>query len=165
MRDGISAVISSVIPGVLHDLITAWSRAWEDENFIILGPIRNHRCYAPLPLHQLVYRWRMNMTKLKTLGAICLALSLAAASPALAGGMRGGHGGGFHSGGAHFAGSGFRGGGYRGGGIGPGVAAGLIAGSVIGGAYGYYGAPDYGDSYGYYDGYDNYDNSGSNAFN
>jgi hypothetical protein len=42
--------------------------------------------------------------------------------------------------------------------IGPGIAAGLIAGSVLGGAYGYYDAPDYyGDSYGYYDSpaYDN----------
>jgi hypothetical protein len=44
--------------------------------------------------------------------------------------------------------------------------AGLIAGSVLGGAYGYYGAPDYyDDSYGYYDNgpYDNSD--GANAFN
>jgi hypothetical protein len=49
------------------------------------------------------------MTKFKTIGAICLALSLAAASPALAGGMRGGFHGGMHSGGAHFAGGGFRG--------------------------------------------------------
>jgi hypothetical protein len=93
------------------------------------------------------------MTKFKTIGAIALALSLAAASPSFAAGMRGGHGGGFHGGGFHR------------GGIGPGVAAGLIAGSVIGGAaYGYYGAPDYddsyGNSYGYYNnGYDNYDRS------
>jgi len=99
------------------------------------------------------------MTKFKTIGAIALALSLAAASPSFAAGMRGGHGGGFHGGGANF-----HGGGYHGG-IGPGVAAGLIAGAVIGStAYGYYGAPDYddsyGDSYGYYNnGYDSYDRS------
>jgi hypothetical protein len=101
------------------------------------------------------------MTGFKTLGAICLAVSLAA-SPALARGGHGGggfHGGGFHGGGAHFAGGGYRGGGYRGGGIGPGTAAGIIAGSVLGGAYGYYGAPGYyDDSYGDY-------GDGSNTFN
>ena len=94
------------------------------------------------------------MTKFKAIGAIALALSLAAASPSFAAGMRGGHGGGGH----------FHGGGFRGG-VGPGIAAGVIAGSLIGGAaYGYYGAPDYddsyGNSYGYYNnGYDNYDRS------
>jgi hypothetical protein len=86
-------------------------------------------------------RRRNNMTKFKTIGAICLAVSLAAASPSFAAGKRGGHGGGFHGRGAHFA----HGGGHRGGGIG--VAAGLIAGSAFRGAYGYYGAR--GDSYGY----------------
>jgi hypothetical protein len=94
----------------------------------------------------------IDMTKFKAVGAIALALSLAAASPSFAAGMRGGH-----MGGGHFHGGGFRGG------VGPGIAAGLIAGSVIGGAaYGYYGAPDYdyGDSYGYYNnGYDSYDRS------
>jgi hypothetical protein len=74
------------------------------------------------------------MTNFKTIGAFCLAVSLAAASPSLAAGKRGSH-----HGRAHFA----HGGGYRG------VAAGLIAGSAFRGAYGYYGAPRYGDSYGY----------------
>jgi hypothetical protein len=95
------------------------------------------------------------MTKFKAIGAIALALSLAAASPSFAAGMRGGHGGGFHGGGFHR------------GGVGPGVAAGLIAGSVIGGgAYGYYGAPnyDYGDSYGYYDS-DSWDGRSMNSMN
>ncbi|MEI9924804.1 MAG: hypothetical protein WDN50_15845 [Bradyrhizobium sp.] len=69
------------------------------------------------------------MTKFKTIGAVCLAVSLAAASPSFAAGKRGGH----HVGRAHFA----HGGGYRGGGI------------AFRGAYGYYGAPHYGDSYGY----------------
>jgi hypothetical protein len=99
------------------------------------------------------------MTKFKVIGAICLAVSLAAASPSFAAGMRGGH-----MGGGHFHGGGFRGG------VGPGVAAGLIAGSVIsvigGAAYGYYGAPnyDYGDSYGYYDS-DGWDGRSTNSMN
>jgi hypothetical protein len=130
------------------------------------GFARNNRSSAPFALHVEFIEWRNSMTKFKTLGAICLAVSLAAASPALAAGRGAGfHGGGFH-GGAHFAGGGFRGG-YHGGGIGPGIAAGLIAGSVLGGAYGYYDAPAYyDDSYGYgaYDNYDNYDNPG-NTFN
>jgi hypothetical protein len=160
------ASFQPLFPGFSCQLVIAWSFVGEDENFIIFGGFPELSVLRPVASPSLVYRWRSNMTKFKTIGAICLALSLAAASPALAGGMRGGfHGGGFHGGGAHFAGGGFRGGGYRGGGIGPGVAAGLIAGSVIGGAYGYYGAPAYDDSYGYYDGYDNYDYSGSNAFN
>ncbi len=110
---------------------------------------------APRCFPIIEYGWRSNMMKFKVIGAIALALSLAAASPSFAAGMRGGHGGGFHGGGFH-------GGGYRGG-VGPGIAAGLIAGSVIGGAaYGYYGAPeyDYDNSYGYYNnGYDSYDRS------
>ena len=96
------------------------------------------------------------MTKFKAIGAIALAISLAAASPSFAAGMRGGH-----MGGGHFHGGGFRGG------VAPGVAAGLIAGSVIGGAaYGYYGAPDYnyGDSYGYND-YDGWDGRSLNSMN
>jgi hypothetical protein len=112
-----------------------------------------------------------NMTKFKTLGALCLMAALAAASPALARDGRGGGGprgnGGFHASGAQFAGSGVRGGGYgggyrsggfRGGGVGPGIAAGLVAGAVLGGAY--YGAPGYyGNSYAYDNGYDGgYDN-------
>ncbi len=93
------------------------------------------------------------MTKFKTIGAVCLAVSLAAASPSFAAGKRGGHGSGFHGGGAHFA----HNGGYRVR-IGPGVAAGLIAGSAFRGAYGYYGAPHHGDSYGF-GGHEIYDRS------
>jgi hypothetical protein len=101
------------------------------------------------------------------IGAACLAVVLATATPALA---RGGHfrGGGFHGGGAHFAGGGIRGG-FRGGhgGFGPAIAAGVVAGAVIGGAgyYGGYGPGYYDDSYAYdaptaydngaYGGYDN----------
>jgi hypothetical protein len=165
MRGSIAIVISIVNSGICRLARLACSR--QDESFFIEGLVRNNRANAPFSLH-VVYRWRNSMTKFKTLGAVCLAVSLAAASPALARGGHGGggfHGGGFHGGGAHFAGGGFRGGGFRGGGIGPGIAAGLIAGSVLGGAYGYYGAPDYGDSYGYYDNgpYDSSD--GANAFN
>jgi hypothetical protein len=98
------------------------------------------------------------MIKFGTIGAACLAVALAASTPALAQG--GNRAGGFHGGGAHFAGGGYRGGGFRGGhgGFGPGIAAGLVAGAVIGGA-GYYGS---GYSPGYYDdsyAYDNSDNS------
>jgi hypothetical protein len=82
------------------------------------------------------------MTKFKTIGAVCLAVSLAAASPSFAAGKRGGHGGGFHGRGAHFA----HGGGYHGGGLS----------SVIRGAYGSYGAR--GDSYGF-SGHEIYDRS------
>jgi hypothetical protein len=109
------------------------------------------------------------MTKFGTIGAACLAVALAASSPALAQGRH--MGGGFHAGGAHFAGGGFRGGGFHGGrgGFGPGIAAGLAAGAVIGGAgyYGGYGPGYYDDSYAYdnsdgayaYDnGYGAYDN-------
>jgi hypothetical protein len=99
------------------------------------------------------------MRKFGTIGAACLAVVLAAASPALARGGHGGggHGGGFHGGGAHFAGGGFRGGGFRGGrgGFGPGIAAGVIAGAALGagaGYYGGYGPGYYGDSYAYDDG-------------
>jgi len=102
------------------------------------------------------------MTKLGTIGAACLAVALAASSPALA---RAGHGGGgFHGGGAHYAGGGFRGGGYRGGHgggfVGPGIAAGLIAGAVIGGAAysGGYAPGYYDDSYAYDNGYNGYNN-------
>jgi hypothetical protein len=145
------------------------ARRREDESFVIKGLIRNNRTSALFALNVQLIDGEISMTKFKTLGAICLAVSLAAASPALArsGHVGGGfHGGGFHGGGAHFAGGGFRGGGYRGGGIGPGIAAGLIGGAVLGGAYGYYDAPGYyDDSYGYYDNgpYDNSD--GANAFN
>lgn len=87
------------------------------------------------------------MTKFRVLGAICLAATLAAASPALA---RSGHGAGMR--GAHFASGGgnWHSGGFRRGGIGPGIAAGIVAGAALGGAYGYYGDPGYyGDSYAY----------------
>jgi hypothetical protein len=102
----------------------------------------------------------ITMKKTTTIGAACLAIALAAASPAMARGFGGGggahfgggaahFGGGaanFGGGGARFAGGGFRGGGHRG--FGGGLAAGIIAGSVIGaGAYG----PGYG--YGYDPGY------------
>ena len=91
------------------------------------------------------------MQKVTTVGAACLAIALAAASPAMARGF----GGGFHGGGAHFAGGfhggGFHGGGFHHGGFGRGLAAGLIAGSVIGaGAYAYdpgYYDYDYGPGY------------------
>jgi hypothetical protein len=66
------------------------------------------------------------MTKFKTIGAVCLAVSLAAASPSFAAGKRGGH----HGRGAHFHFFHFA---HRGG-------------SVFRGAYGYYGTR--GDSYG-----------------
>jgi hypothetical protein len=101
------------------------------------------------------------MTRFGTIGAACLAVALAASSPALAQGVHGaGRGGaGFHAGGGHFAGGGMRGGGFRGGrggGFGPGLAAGAIAGAVIGGAayggYGY-GPGYYDDSYAYDNGY------------
>jgi hypothetical protein len=70
------------------------------------------------------------MTKFKVLGALCLAAALTAASPVLARGFHAGAG--MHSSGAHFAGGdgGWRGGGFRRGGFGPGIAAGVIAGSV-----------------------------------
>jgi hypothetical protein len=125
------------------------------------------------------------MSKMTTIGAGCLAIALAATSPALAAGFGGGHGGGgfhgggfagggFHGGGARFAASGFNGGGIPGGsarfaaggfrdggfrdhdfhhhGFGRGIAAGLIAGSVIGAGWPYYYddyayAPDYDDDY------------------
>jgi hypothetical protein len=108
------------------------------------------------------------MTRFGTIGAACLAVALAASSPALARGghIGGGHGGGgFHGGGAHFAGGGMRGGGFRGGRgggfVGPGIAAGLIAGAVIGGAAysGGYAPGYYDDSYAYDNGYNGgYDN-------
>jgi hypothetical protein len=66
------------------------------------------------------------MTKFKVLGAVSAALT--AVSPALARDFHAGAG--MHSSGAHFAGGGWRGGGFRGGGFGPGIAAGVIAGSV-----------------------------------
>jgi hypothetical protein len=138
----------------------------QDETFVTLGLVRNNRANGPF--FPQVYRWRIDiMTRFKALGAIGLAVALAAASPAMARGIGGGgrgaavHAGGgahFAAGGAHFAGGGthFGGGGFRGhrgGGFGPGIAAGIVAGSVLGGAYGYYGAPAYyGDSYAYDDG-------------
>jgi hypothetical protein len=109
----------------------------------------------------------MVMTKLRVLGAACLAVALAAASPAMARGgghmggghMGGGHMGGAHfgaahvGGGAHFAAGGVRGGAFHGGfhrrGFGPGIAAGVVAGAALGGL-GYYGGyTPYGDSYAY----------------
>jgi hypothetical protein len=64
--------------------------------------------------------------------------------------MAGGGGGGSH-GGTSGRGGGFHGGGLRRGGYGPGIAAGLITGSVLGRGYGYYSyGPDYhDDSYAY----------------
>jgi hypothetical protein len=97
-------------------------------------------------------RWRNRMTKFKVLGAVCLAATLAAASPALArpGGMRGAAHVAAGGGSWHGGGGGWHGGGFRRGGFGPGIAAGVIAGAALGGAYGYYGDPGYyGDSYAY----------------
>jgi uncharacterized membrane protein YgcG len=168
MRGSIAIVIAIVVNSRTVDWLNSVAHA-KMKASSLKEFVRNNRANAPLHRHVwfttcLIYRRRNSMTKFKTLGAICLAISLAAASPALARADHGGagfHGGGFHGGGAHFAGGGFRGGGFRGGGIGPGIAAGLIGGAVLGGAYGYYGAPDYGDSYGYYDGYDNGPASGT----
>ena len=107
--------------------------------------------------------------KYRSMGAACLAVALAAASPALArgGGGGGGHGGGggFHGGGGGFhggmGGGGFRAGGFRGGGAhfagggfrGGGFRRGL---GGYGGGYGYGG---YGGGYGGYGGY-GYDDYG-----
>ena len=95
------------------------------------------------------------MIRVGTIGAACLALALAAATPAFAqGGHRGGfQGGGFHGGGYH--GGNFRGGGYGGGGILPGIAAGVIAGAVLGAGSGYYSRSPgyYDDTYAYDPGY------------
>jgi hypothetical protein len=72
------------------------------------------------------------MTEFKTLGAVCLAVALVAASPAMA---RSYHGHGHHHGG------------------GPRIAAGPVAAAVVGGPLGYYGHPGapgyYGHSYAY----------------
>ena len=100
------------------------------------------------------------MTRFGTMAAACLAVALAATSPALA---RSGHGsgGGFHGSAAHYAGGGFRGSGYRQGGfVGPAIAAGVVAGSVLGaGYYGGYGPRYYDNSYAYDNGYNGgYDN-------
>jgi hypothetical protein len=84
----------------------------------------------------------MVMTKFGTIGAACLAVALAASSPALA---RGGHGFG---------------------GFGPAIAAGVVAGAVVGGA-GYYGGggPGYRDSYAYDNGYQGaYDNGYNGSY-
>jgi hypothetical protein len=111
----------------------------------------------------------MVMIRFGAMTAACLAVALAATTPALA---RGGHGGwhggggGYHGGGAHFAGGGLRGGGFRHGGFGPGIAgagiaAGIIAGSALGAGayYGGYGPGYYDNSYAYDNGYDGgYDN-------
>jgi hypothetical protein len=105
------------------------------------------------------------MIRIGTIGAACLALALATASPAFAQG--GNRAGGFHGGGAHFGGGNFRGGGarfggggYRGGGFGgagilPGIAAGVIAGAVLGAGPVYYGGypQTYDDTYAYDPGY------------
>jgi hypothetical protein len=109
------------------------------------------------------------MIRFGTIGAACLAVALASASPAFAGGNRSGGyhgggahfaGGGFRGGGARFAGGGFRGGGFGGAGILPGVAAGVVAGALLGGGPGYYpgyyggyGPGYYNDSYAYDPGY------------
>jgi len=103
------------------------------------------------------------MIRLGTIGAACLAVALASASPAFAQGRN--RAGGYHGGGAHFAGGGFRGGGFRGAGILPGIAAGVIAGAVLGAGPGYYGGYPryYDDSYAYDPGYyptDSYSNDG-----
>jgi len=87
----------------------------------------------------------MVMIRFGTMTAACLAVALAATSPALA---RGGHGG------------------WHGGGLGPGIAgagiaAGIIAGSALGAGayYGGYGPGYYDNSYAYDNGYDGgYDN-------
>lgn len=103
------------------------------------------------------------MTRFGTMAAACLAVALAATSPALArnGQVGGRGGGGFHGSVGHYAGGGFRGGGFRQGrgGFGPAIAAGVIAGSVLGaGYYGGYGR-GYDNSYAYDNGYDGgYDN-------
>jgi len=103
------------------------------------------------------------MTRFGMMAAACLAVALAATSPALArNGHGGGHGGGgaFHGSAAQYAGGGFRGGGFRQGGFGPAIAVGVVAGSVLGaGYYGGNGPSYYDDSYAYDNGYDGgYDN-------
>jgi hypothetical protein len=84
------------------------------------------------------------MTKFKTSGAVCLAIALAAASPAMARSFHGRviHGAGFH-----------------GSGVIPGIAAGVTAGAVVGGPSGYYGHPGAPGYYGhlYASNYDNGD--------
>jgi hypothetical protein len=165
MRGSIAIVIAIVVNSRTVDWLNSVAHA-KMKASSLKEFVRNNRANAPLHRHVwfttcLIYRRRNSMTKFKTLGAICLAISLAAASPALARAGHGGagfHGGGFHGGGAHFAGGGFRGGGFHGGrggiGVGPGIAAGLVAGAVIGGGYGYYGGPGYYDnSYAYDNGY------------
>ena len=94
MRGSIATIISIVNSGA-------------DDSFVILGICPEQSGKRPVCSPCSIYDGGISMTKLKTLGAICLAVSLAAASPALArGGHVGGgfHGGGFHGGGAHFAG-------------------------------------------------------------
>jgi hypothetical protein len=122
----------NVIPGFLFYLITIWSRDCEDENIILWAP--SGAIGVRLTSASLVYRRSNHMTKFKTIGAVCLALSLAAASPSFAAGK---HGHGFHGRGAHFHFA------HRGG-------------SVFRGAYGYYGTR--GDTYGY-GGHEIYDRS------
>ena len=120
---------------------------------------REARGLFPLPVME------ETVMKYRSIGAACLAVALAAASPALARGGGGGHGvhsghfhghaGGFHGRSAHVAGRGYRGGyggyrraygGYGGYDNGPGIVGGLIAGSLLGAGIGY-------GSYGY-GGYD-----------
>jgi len=93
------------------------------------------------------------MIRIGTIGVACLAFAFAAASPAFAQG--GNRGAGFHGGGAHFAGNGYRGGGFRGAGILPGLAAGAIAGALLGaGPFYSTGYPRYyDDTYDYDPGY------------
>src|SRR5690242_5744154 len=93
------------------------------------------------------------MIRIVTIGTACLAFAFAIATPAFAQG--GNRGAGFHGGGAHFAGSGYHGGGFRGAGILPGVAAGVIAGALLGTGPSYYsGYPRYyDDTYDYDPGY------------
>lgn len=106
------------------------------------------------------------MIRIGTIGAACLAVAFATASPAFAQG--GNRGGGFHGGGAHFGGGGYRGDGFRGAGILPGIAAGVVAGAVLGGGPGYYGGypRSYDNSYAYEPVYpaDSYPNNGYNTY-
>ncbi len=102
------------------------------------------------------------MIRIGTIGAACLAVAFATASPAFAqGGNRG-----FHGGGAHFTGGGYRGGGFRGAGILPGIAAGVVAGAVLGGGPGYYGGyqSSYDDLYAYEPAYPYANNSYSYTY-
>jgi hypothetical protein len=105
-----------LFPDFYSILITIWSRDCEG----LSGAIGVRLASASL-----VYRRSNNMKKFKTIGAVCVAVSLVAASPSFA--AKRGHGRGFHGGGVHFHFA------HRGG-------------SAFRGAYGFYGAPHYGYS-------------------